>query len=252
MLLTEQLPDSDSLARHWLTAAELARADAIAGAGDRRDFLAAHLLVRWVAARLAGASPGGLIVGQRCDRCGGPHGRPVIEGALGLHVSLAHTQGAVIAVASDQPVGADIESLRRPRLSTETLAGVLSESEQQTIRRSADPHAAFLRQWTRKEALVKLGAGTLTRMADLDLGQLPISGEHDRLAVRTELAPLWPGLRLLDRVDHSSGIVFAVMSRRPVTLCAVPPGALCRPARMPPARAPGGPTAAARALDLLR
>lgn len=219
VLLTEQAGELDAVAGCWLTAGEQERAASFGDAGDRRDYQAAHLLVRQVAARLLDEAPGGLSVVQRCARCGGPHGRPVIRGHPSLHVSLAHTRGAVIAAASVAPVGVDIESLRRPRFPLSLVKPALTTAEFLAISGAADQHAAFLLQWARKEALVKLGAGAVGRMGEIDLGHLSISGKHDPAPVPGRPGPGWPRLLLLDRVDAASGIAFAVISHRPVLLC---------------------------------
>jgi 4'-phosphopantetheinyl transferase len=221
VVLTRSLRDPDGLSGRWLTASERRRAAAYADPDDRRDYLAAHFLVRAVAARLLAADPGELTLGSRRARCGGQAGRPVIEDHPRLHVSLAHTGGAVIAAASAGPVGVDIESLRRPRFDLALLEEALTGSELLAISQSADPHAAVLRHWARKEALVKTGAGALDRLRDLDLAHLSISGGHDLAPVRSGLGAAWPQFSLLDRVDSVSGIAYAVIAREPVLLSAV-------------------------------
>lgn len=222
VLLTERCGDLAPVAGQVLTSGERARADAYRDAADRRDFRAAHLLVRQVAARLTGTSPDALAVIQQCARCGGPHGRPVIAGHPDTHISLAHTRGAVIAAASAEPVGVDIESLRRPRFDPALLAPVLTAGELQAVSESANQHAAVLRQWVRKEALVKAGEGSLDRLRELDLGHLGISGDHDPAPVCTTLGTQWPGLSLADRVNAGSGVVFAVIASGRLELTAVP------------------------------
>ncbi|HUD79755.1 MAG TPA: 4'-phosphopantetheinyl transferase superfamily protein [Streptosporangiaceae bacterium] len=224
VLLTKRCGDLAAVAGQVLTSGERARADAYRDAADRRDFRAAHLLVRQVAARLTGTSPDALAVIQQCARCGGPHGRPIIAGHPGVHISLAHTRGAVIAAASAEPVGVDIESLRRPRFDPALLAPALTAGELQAVSESANQHAAVLRQWVRKEALVKAGEGSLDRLRELDLGHLGISGDHDPAPVRTTLGPRWPELSLADRVDAGSGVVFAVIASGRLELTGAPAG----------------------------
>ena len=220
VLLTGQAADLDDLARTGLTAAEQARAASLDDPADRRDYQAAHLLARQVAARVLDLDPGEVTVLQACERCGGPHGRPFVGGHPEVQVSLSHTRGAVIAAASGGPVGADIESLGRPLFELSLLERELTPAECAAIGRSADQHVAFLRHWTRKEALAKAGLGEPGRPGEIDLGYLAMSGSHDRAPVRVRLEPAWPRLLLLDRVDKASGIAFAVVSRRPVLLCA--------------------------------
>ncbi len=223
VLLTGQAADLNDLARSSLTAAEQARAASLDDPADRRDYQAAHLLVRQVAAGVLAVAAGEVTVLQVCERCGGPHGRPFIGGHPEVQVSLSHTRGAAIAAASAGPVGADIESLRRPRFDLSLLERELTPAELAAIGGSADQHAAFLRHWTRKEALAKAGrwrgrAGE-TGLGAIDLGYLEMSGSHDPALARAWLGPAWPRLLVVDRVDKVSGIAFAVVSRRPVLLC---------------------------------
>ena len=92
-----------------MTQEERERANAFAHDADRRDFIAAHRLVRAMAASIIGAPPGTIVLRQRCDTCGGPHGRPTLPDHPGLHVSLSHAKGVVAAACGDRPVGIDLE-----------------------------------------------------------------------------------------------------------------------------------------------
>lgn len=199
-------------AASWLTEAERARARAIADSAGRRDFVAAHALVRLVAGQLTGTAPQDLRIVQRCPRCGGPHGRPEVGDRPDLSVSLGHTCGAVIAAAATGPVGADIESLRRPRFDLTLADDVLTGPERRAVRAAADSHRAFLLQWARKEAAVKAGLGTLARLAEIDLGHLPVSGAADGSPAAAPLGPDWPRLRLLDQIDEDNEVAFAIVS----------------------------------------
>ena len=116
------------------------------------------------------------------------HGRPFVGGHPEVQVSLSHTRGAVIAAASGGPVGADIESLGLLLFELSLLERELTPAECAAIGRSADQHVAFLRHWTRKEAL-KAGLGEPGRPGEIDLGYLAMSGSHDRAPVRVRLEP---------------------------------------------------------------
>lgn len=157
-----------------LTPAEQARADRFRRDGDRRDFVAAHLLVRRCAAEVlamtdGGAAPGELTLVQHCDRCGAGHGRPAIAEAPQLAVSLAHTRGYVCAAAGHGRVGVDVEH---------ALPGPADEILAATVLTPAEAHAVggdnrrLIRWWVRKEALVKRGELTLDRLRDADLSDL--------------------------------------------------------------------------------
>lgn len=143
-----------------LTPYEERRNAALRRSQDRLDHRAAHVLVRDCVARLTGTELTAVVVLQRCPDCGEEgHGAPTVEltGRRTLrhvHVSLSHGGGAVGAAASFRPVGVDVE----------TLAGYdgrpvgLTPAEAAWVRSEDDAHRAFLRLWTRKEALVKVGA----------------------------------------------------------------------------------------------
>lgn len=157
-----------------LTADELRRSAALRSDADRDDHMAAHVLVRAaVRVLLPGRAP--MTVEQWCTGCGGRgHGRPSVAEEPDLHVSLAHCRGAVTAAAGWSPVGVDVEPVAARRTPDEALLkATLSPRERRVVERHADPVAAFLRLWVRKEALIKVGALTLDRLTDADLSALP-------------------------------------------------------------------------------
>ncbi|MGW6978212.1 4'-phosphopantetheinyl transferase family protein [Streptomyces sp. NPDC054932] len=172
--------------RELLTRTELDRAGALRSAGDRDDFLAAHALVRLCAGRLLGRPAQGLTVVQSCGSCDRPHGRPRLVEAPGTGVSLAHTRGWVAAAAARGPVGVDVEAVDGRPPDLRVAGAVCSEKELAAVRADDDPQRAFLRQWVRKESLVKVGVATLDEPARLDL---PVYGQEP---------PRWRGWQLLD------------------------------------------------------
>ena len=80
------------------------------------------------------------------------HGKPYIEG--GPFFSISHCKEAIAVALDDQPIGIDVESIRRfdPELVTRTM----NDSEQALIAASAHPERAFIRLWTQKEAVLKM------------------------------------------------------------------------------------------------
>jgi 4'-phosphopantetheinyl transferase len=149
-----------------LAAYERERVSAFRRPGDAEDFLAAHVLVRQVAARWLGTSAP-LTLRQSCPRCDRPHGQPSIVEDPGVAVSLSHTRGYVAAAAGAGPLGVDVE---HPRSASEDLVeSVLTPAEVRLVRGSAEPPAAFLDLWVRKEALIKAGRATLDKLASVDL-----------------------------------------------------------------------------------
>ena len=87
------------------------------------------------------------------------HGKPYIEG--GPFFSISHCKEAIAVALDDQPIGIDVESIRRfdPELVTRTM----NDSEQALIAASDHPERAFTRLWTQKEAVLKAeGTGIIS------------------------------------------------------------------------------------------
>ena len=97
------------------------------------------------------------------------HGKPYIEG--GPFFSISHCKEAIAVALDDQPIGIDIESIRRfdPELVTRTM----NDSEQALITASDHPERAFIRLWTQKEAILKMQGTGITSFEQLQT--LPIS-----------------------------------------------------------------------------
>jgi 4'-phosphopantetheinyl transferase len=155
--------------RHLISDAEWTRAAGLRREQDRNDFLAAHALLRTAAGRLIERAPQGLTVHQQCPTCGGPHGRPRLAQDARVQLSLSHTRGYVAAAASFVPVGVDVERVPCGPLDPATAALALSPSEFDAVTVGPHPGWAFVRQWVRKEALVKVGACTLDGLRGVEL-----------------------------------------------------------------------------------
>ena len=82
------------------------------------------------------------------------HGKPLIVGHPEIFFNLSHCKEAAICVVSDQPVGVDVESLRKykDRLAEYTM----NEEELHQIKTASHPDSEFIRLWTMKEATTKL------------------------------------------------------------------------------------------------
>ena len=79
---------------------------------------------------------------------------PTLPIPAALHFNLSHCKPAIACVLADHPVGVDIERIGRYE---ESLARyVLNDQEFAIVQQSPDPHVAFIRYWTQKEAIVKL------------------------------------------------------------------------------------------------
>ena len=83
------------------------------------------------------------------------NGAPFVTGRPDLHVSISHCRTAVaVAISTNHRIGIDIESRRKttPGL----MERVCSPDELATIQASPDATMAFLRLWTKKEAVLKM------------------------------------------------------------------------------------------------
>ena len=93
-----------------------------------------------------------------------------------MTVSLAHSDRiAVCAVTEAGRIGVDVEPLNRHLMHADSIAKhYFSEGERSLLDGAPDRHAAFLRIWTRKEALGKaLGTGLQNSSLALDTAAQP-------------------------------------------------------------------------------
>ncbi|GAA2348017.1 hypothetical protein GCM10010431_84490 [Streptomyces kunmingensis] len=133
---------------------------------DGLRYAGAHIAVRRVLARYLGVAPAGIRFGTTpCPWCADPrHGRPVVEAphtALEFNLSHAGPHWALAVTCAGQ-VGVDVED-GRSGIPAGATSLVLSPSELTHLDSLPDDgarEAAFLRCWTRKEAVVKaIGVG---------------------------------------------------------------------------------------------
>ncbi|MBE1561266.1 4'-phosphopantetheinyl transferase family protein [Nonomuraea africana] len=152
----------------WLTDVERERAARFVRDADRVAFVAAHLLVRHCAAAFLGLPPEKVTLLQHCDVHGPGHGRPYLEQAPDLGVSLSHTRGYVCAAVGRGRVGVDAERVPAGPLDGGLAAQALTARERALV----TDNAGLIRLWARKEALVKRGELTLDRLREVDLSGL--------------------------------------------------------------------------------
>jgi 4'-phosphopantetheinyl transferase len=155
--------------------AERTRAGRLRLPAHRDAFLFAHALLRTVLGAYLARPPGQLAFARAAG------GKPSLADQS-LQFNLSHSADAVlIAVARSMPVGVDLEERGR-RIDEAALAcACLSQGEMLAL--DAMPAArrkrALLRQWTRKEALLKaLGSGLADdpRLLALPLGTQALHG----------------------------------------------------------------------------
>lgn len=201
VLRTADVPEPElDEARSWLDDEERAQAASYVRAELRRPYEIAHAAVRRLVGGVVGADPADVRFGRHaCPRCGGPHGRPRVEGA-GVEFSLTHTPGLVLVAVADRPVGIDTERCPEPS-GLPGLLGVLHPDEAAEVGAAPTPEEAalrFTRAWTRTEAYLKgLGIG---------LGREP---QADYLGTGTEPLRVIQGWRIYD-VDVPEGYAAAV------------------------------------------
>ena len=140
----------------WLSPVERERADRQRARPDvRRRFVAARSGLRQILSDFMGVAADVLEIAE------GPDGKPEVRG--GPSFSLSHSgELALCAVCPGRAVGVDLEALRSVAGAEEIARRWFTENELLAFEsaRGADPQAAFLRIWTRKEAYLKaLGVG---------------------------------------------------------------------------------------------
>jgi 4'-phosphopantetheinyl transferase len=169
-----------------LDPAERDRADGYRHGPSRDRFTLGRALARAVVGRVAGVSPGSVRFIAVCRGCGGPHGRLVADTPDGpLWVSVTHSAERVgVALAGGAACGLDLEAVTlRGALPVRALSG----RERAALGRLPDAGrvAAFIRLWTRKEAVLKAtGDGLAVPPANLTV------------------SPPWRPARLLSWVDR--------------------------------------------------
>jgi 4'-phosphopantetheinyl transferase len=142
-----------------LSADELARCGRFHFNEDRRDFAAAHALLRRTLSLYSALPPREWRF--QLNRYGKP--ATVSDQAVGLTFNLSHTRGLVTcAVACGHDVGIDVEAIRGSETRRDIAARFFSDAEQRYLSACA-PHEyalRFVELWTLKEAYIKaLGTG---------------------------------------------------------------------------------------------
>ncbi|MET9921058.1 4'-phosphopantetheinyl transferase superfamily protein [Streptomyces sp. NPDC006435] len=161
--VADKWPDPDALA--LLDAAERERLSHITHPLQAAQFAAGRAGARGILSRLLQVSPHDIRFGRAtCPECGSHHhGPPVIDHPkTPFRISLSHSEGYCLFAIARVPVGVDVEGVRE--MDTEELGRIaLTPAERRHVR--AFPpgrarHRAFLRCWTRKEAVLKaVGTG---------------------------------------------------------------------------------------------
>jgi 4'-phosphopantetheinyl transferase len=140
----------------FLTESEQARAERLRLPGVRAQFVAARGQLRALLAHYLGISPRSVPVIYADG------GKPHLPGECGLHFNVSHTEGLAVFAISRSRVGVDVEREREVPDADGLVSRFFATREclefhsLPTEKRSA----AFLRAWTRKEAVLKaMGRG---------------------------------------------------------------------------------------------
>lgn len=155
--VTGTLDDRD---RDLLSQDERARCARFVFDRDRRDFAAAHALLRASLSHYANVPPAAWTFDAR------PRGKPFIVSCSGqpaLSFNLSHTHGFVAcAIAASGDVGIDVESIDRSADGPKIAARYYSQAENDWLD-ACDPRERsirFIELWTLKEAYIKaIGLG---------------------------------------------------------------------------------------------
>jgi 4'-phosphopantetheinyl transferase len=105
-------------------------------------------------------------------------GKPRLSGPSPLHFNVTHSEGlGLIAFTTVGEVGIDVETLQRDIEAQDIASANFTRNEAFMIAAAGTPHeqaSAFLRLWTRKEAVLKAaGHGILHGLDSVDVSQQP-------------------------------------------------------------------------------
>ena len=162
-------------------------------------------LLAAVVAQVCDADLAAVAVEQRCERCGGAHGRPRVLRPLGTFVSLSRAADTVaVAVSVAGPIGVDIESVSAVgRAGFDDVAFNTGERAALAALPVGARDRVRARLWACKEALLKLSGEGLT----VDPQELTVAWVEAGASVLLTAPQLldWPGATLdLARLHLSS------------------------------------------------
>jgi 4'-phosphopantetheinyl transferase len=166
------------LTRH-LDDYELERGERLRRTGARARHLLGAVIMRALMAAALDRPPHAVHIRRVCGACGGPHGRPVVEG---FSLSVSHSADRVVVAASRTgSIGVDVEHVVQSKTVDLLSSRTLSASELAELDRVGPELRAwaFTRYWTRKEALLKATGQGLT----VPLRSVVVTAPFDRADV---------------------------------------------------------------------
>ena len=170
--------DAGPVESSHLDRGEVGRAASLHDQRHRARYVLAHTALRVLLGRRLGLAPDDVAYGRNpCPRCGGPNGRPVLDGAPGpVHFSLSTSGDLILIGIATAPVGVDVE-IQAPTDAVRGAGQLLHRAERAELLAAADSEraAVFTRLWTRKEAYLKgVGVGVGHGLASPYIGSGPL------------------------------------------------------------------------------
>ncbi len=157
--------------RRMLEQPELERAGRFHFEKHQRHFVVGRGFLREVLGRYLAKDPGELKFVY------GAYGKPSLVGEQSLRFNMSHShEVALLAVASDNELGVDVEHIREDFASEEIARRFFSRVEVETFNSLPlnEQVAAFFRCWTRKEAFIKvIGKGLSQPLDGFDVTLAP-------------------------------------------------------------------------------
>jgi len=155
--------DAEEMARSWLSADEVARAERFVSARLQENFIRSRVFLRQVLAHHLKIDP------KEVSFTYGAHGKPYVrqnDATSTLHFSFTHSGcAALLAVAWDLEIGIDLEQWRTVDQMEDIAKRFFSQEEAGKLLALPEESRleAFFRCWTAKEAFVKATGEGLSR-----------------------------------------------------------------------------------------
>jgi len=193
----------DAGAAGLLSAEERERADRFRFARDASRFRLCRAMLRLGLGWYLGRAPREILLSV------GPFGKPYLAGRAELFFNVAHCDGlGVIAFSTLGEVGVDVEAAHRTVEAMEIASAFFTAREAESIASAGqEQNSAFLRIWTRKEAVLKaVGCGLQQSLDSLDVTE-ELVGLNDGATVSG--ASRWRVLDLAPKHGFAAAIAAA-------------------------------------------
>ncbi|MBQ2593115.1 MAG: 4'-phosphopantetheinyl transferase superfamily protein [Candidatus Riflebacteria bacterium] len=104
-----------------------------------------------------------------------PSGKPYLKDYPTLFFNISHTDGLILLGFANSPIGVDVEKIERNADKEAIIKHFFSEKEQQSFFSQPDNQRqlAFVKGWTRKEAILKATGDGLSAMKDFEVSFEP-------------------------------------------------------------------------------